>query len=882
MKLLLTILKFCKFCTWTLLLGSASVSLILVALAVVIVPSLPMPDYLKEVQLQTPLRIYTKDDKLIAEFGEQRRSPLSFEKIPDHFIFALLAAEDKNFYDHHGVDLKGLARATVELIRAGEKKSGGSTITMQVARNFFLTREQTFIRKFKEIFLALKIERAISKERIIELYVNKIYLGHRSYGIASAAKVYYDKALDELSLAELAMIAGLPKAPSSYNPITNPSRALVRRNWILERMAILGFITTQERDIARQAPITAEYHGLRSEINAPYLAEMVRKKMLNHFGSDTYSSGLVVRTTITAKNQVAANQSVQNGIIEYEERHGYRGPEGQVKLPTGIINHSTEKISSTIIDALADFSSIGPLKPALVLAVKKDKAIIGNKTGALDQLDFSEMDWAKPFKTVNHTGPTPKNATEVLAPGDIIRLREVTRVIQDPDSQDAELEQASENQLEPVLKSGNQNKWRLAQIPLAQAALVSLNPKDGAVEAIVGGFDFYQSKFNRATQAGRQAGSSFKPFIYTAALANGFTAASLINDAPIVLDDPSLETHWRPENSSGQFYGPTRLRRALYKSRNLVSIRLLRQLGVYKVLNYVTRFGYEKRKLPANLSLALGSASVTPMQIAESYTIFANGGYKVSPYYIESIEDTHGNRLYHAAPLIACRDCPEETTSEEITPEEMTLEEMTADKATSEAAPPSKSEIDFTTNNLLVKASEDTGIVRLAPRVEDERIIYIIRNMMQDVIKKGTGRKASALGRNDIAGKTGTTNDQIDAWFAGYNGDLVAAAWLGFDTPSSLGGREYGAKAALPIWMGYMKEALSGKPEFNYPMPPNIVSIKIDPDTGETAHPSDPDAFNEYFRIENVPERSSVEQDRTKTPYSDTFEPAVQSLDELF
>ncbi len=859
-----TLYLFTKLIIWMGLICSSGIGLILCATALVISPNLPTPDSLREVQLQTPLRIYTKDFKLIAEFGEKRRQPLNYEQIPKRFISSILAAEDKNFFNHNGVDLRGLARAVVQLVKTGEKRSGGSTITMQVARNFFLTRKQTFIRKFNEIFLALKIEQELDKKEIMELYVNKIYLGHRSYGIAAAAQVYYGKEIQALNLAQLAMIAGLPKAPSRYNPITNPQRALIRRNWILGRMFLLSYIDKETYKSAINAPITAKYHGLKREVEAPYLAEMVRKELLKRYGEEVYSRGLVVKTTISSVNQTAANTAVRNGILAYEERHGYKGPEGHIDLgvistastpaeqsathtatsrqPLNELDQIAEDIdknhhptiSQDAIEHLSAFDSFGGLEPALVHSVTDLEVDVFLKSGQPTKVTFEEMKWAKPFISINQVGASPKTAKDIVTPGDIIRIRPVKRIQKDTQGNEIAI-----------------TRWRLTQRPEAQAALVSLNPKDGAVEGLVGGFDFFQSKYNRATQAGRQPGSSFKPFIYTAALAQGLTAATLINDAPIVFSDANLETDWRPQNSSGKFYGPTRLRQALYKSRNLVSIRLLRRLGSTNVVDYVSRFGFSKEKLPANLSLALGSAELTPMEIARGYTAFANGGFKVSPYFISSIEDQTGNLLYKADPYVACRECPQRTEESNLMESatilnESTETELSAALSHPEGAPSS-------TLALQLPSLQESGHIKAAPRIEDERTIYIIRNMMQDVIKKGTGRRAKALGRSDLAGKTGTTNEQKDAWFSGYNGDLVTTAWLGFDTPSSLGAREYGAKAALPIWMDFMKTALKDAPETVYPIPADVVRVRIDTKTGEAVPPSHKEAINELFRIENAP-----------------------------
>ncbi len=729
-------------------------------------PKLPDVETLREIKFQTPLRIYSHDEKLIAEFGEKRRTPISFSEVPPQFIHALTAAEDSRFFDHFGIDIKGLTRAAYQLATTGKIQSGGSTITMQVAKNFFLTRKRTFARKFMEILLAIRIEQELSKEEIFELYINKIYLGHRSYGIQAAANVYYGKDIKDLSLAQHAMIAGLPKAPSAFNPITNPDRATERRNWILKRMHTLSFINDQQLEEARQTPVTAKYHTSDIELRAFYIAEMVRKKLYEQYGDNLYTDGYKVYTTIDSSLQNSANIAVSNGLIAYTERHGYLGAEDKWDLNTETLESLQKRLSKII--------SYGTLKPALVLSTTEKTAELLLKDGTKAALEWEGMSWAKPYKSVNRTGKSPEKASDILAIGDLIRVRE---------------------------KDG---KLHLTQIPKVQGAFVALSPKDGAIVSLVGGFNFTHNKFNRSTQAVRQPGSNFKPFIYAAALEKGYSPASLINDAPIVFHDAQLEGNWRPENSSKKFYGPTRLREALYRSRNLVSIRLLRAIGIDTAQAYLELAGFNRATLPNNLSLSLGSADVTPLELVTGYASFANGGYKIEPYVIERLEDAFGKTLYTASPKTVCPACPQD----------------------SEGA---------------------------ARRVFDEKVSFLIYNIMQDVIRRGTGRKAQVLKRQDIAGKTGTTNDQKDAWFSGFNQDYVATAWVGFDQPTTLGRREFGGTAALPIWIDFMREALKDKPE-NAPSPPEgIVSVKIDPRSGKLAYPGQSDAIYEFFRRENVP-----------------------------
>ena len=811
--------------------GCLGAGIALSGMALYILPNLPTPETLKDVQLQTPLRVFTKDGKLISEFGEKRRIPLEFDEIPEPFIQAILAAEDTNFFSHKGVDLRGLGRAVFELAKTGKKKSGGSTITMQVARNFFLTRKQTFQRKFNEIFLALEIERNFDKQSIMELYVNKIYLGHRSYGIAAAAQVYYGQDIKALNLAQLAMIAGLPKAPSRFNPITNPQRAKIRRDWILKRMAFLGFITPEQQEAAEAAPITAKYHGSQPETDAPYLAEMVRKEMLERYGSEAYNLGYSVITTVHSKAHEIAQKAVEDGIIAYDERHGYRGNIGKITLPKPVDG----KIKINPKELLKDIPSFGPVRPAIVRSIHENyiQAILRN--GKTIAIPFDNMRWAKPFISKNRVGTAPSSPSELVEVGDTIYVRQ--------DNNTEKLARAADKD-EPY-GVNEPTQWRLSQMPEVQAALVSLNPQDGAIEAVIGGFDFYQSKFNRAIQAGRQPGSSFKPFIYTAAIARGYTAASLINDAPIVYEDAGLENDWRPENSNKKFLGPTRLRKALYKSRNLVSIRLLQQMGVKPTVEYISKFGFPKASLPNNLSLALGSSEITPLDLTTGYAAFANGGYKVEPYFIASIYDANGNLIFEATPPTVCQSCEVDENNREFTDESITLlnEEPLVTESSS-VEPESEIAEESATNE---------GQINAAPRIASERVIYIVRDMMQDVIRKGTGRRAQAMNRGDIAGKTGTTNDQKDAWFAGYNGDLTTTVWVGFDQPQSLGRNEYGAKAALPIWIDFMGGVLRDIPETQYPLPNSIVSVKIDPQSGKATHPGRNDAISEIFRTELAP-----------------------------
>ena len=751
-----------------------------VVLYVRLEPRLPSIEMLKDVRLQVPLRIYTSDHKLLAEFGEKRRAPVRIENVPPTLIHAFLAAEDDRFYEHPGVDIQGLLRAGIELLRTGQKRQGGSTITMQVARNFFLSSEKTYLRKLNEILLALRIEHSLSKQEILELYLNKIYLGHRAYGVQSAAQVYYGVDIDQLSIAQMAMIAGLPKAPSRVNPVSDPAAALARRNYILSRMYTLGYIDTGTYKTALAEPDEARVHTIQAEITAPYLAEMVRDEMVKQYGEEAYTSGFDVVTTVESSLQAEANRALRDDLLEYSQRHGYRGPEGHVDL-SGIAADDQPKL-------LKDYPAWGGVEAGLITAVEDRSAKVILRDGRTITIEWSGLSWARPYKGVNVMGSAPGKASDVVAVGDIIRL-----------------------------DSNDKGKWRLTQLPRVQGALVSLRSDDGAVVALVGGFDFSLSKFNRATQAMRQPGSSFKPIIYSAALEKGFTAASIINDAPVVFEDRALESTWRPENYSGKFYGPTRLRKALYLSRNLVSIRILQSIGASYAAQYAERFGFEPSQLPRDLTLALGSASVTPMQMARAYAVFSNGGYLVDPYFIQRIQDASGQVIFSAQPRVVCPDCPPEIEG--------------------------------------IRPDADTRL-NLAEAVITPQNAWLMNSMLQDVIQHGTGRRAIALGRSDLAGKTGTTNDQKDAWFCGYNPSLVTTTWVGFDNLDPLGRAETGARAALPMWMDYMGAALAGTRQVKREQPDGLVTVRIDPVTGLLARSGQADAIFETFRVQNVPQLS--------------------------
>ncbi|MFA6036535.1 MAG: penicillin-binding protein 1A [Legionellales bacterium] len=709
--------------------------------------SLPNVDELTETKLQVPLSVYTKDGKLISQFGEYRRNPVKLADVPQGLINAVLATEDHRFYQHTGVDLIGLTRAAHHMLMEGGRGQGGSTITMQVARNFYLSPEKTFIRKFNEILLALKIEREFTKDQILELYLNKIYLGSRAYGVVAAAQVYYGKSLDQLTLPEMAMIAGLPQAPSRLNPINNPTGAKARRTHVLNRMYDYGYIDKAQHDEAVNAPLTEKYHGPRVEVDAPYVAEMVRQLLYNKMGDKIYIDGLKAYTTIESQEQLAANTALENGLLAYDRRHGYRGPIA--------LNADLARLKET--------SKMGPLIPALVTKVTHDSVQVILADEQTITLNWKGLSWARKDLGQGRVGYAPKEATEILKKDALIY----------------------------ILKNTDDNTYRLAQVPQVQGAIVAMDPKTGGITALVGGFDFYENHFNAATQAKRQPGSSFKPFIYSAALANGFKTTSIINDAPIVIAD-TPQTLWRPQNDDERFFGPTSLRMGLVMSVNLVSIRLLDAIGIDTLVEYASRFGFDPKTMPRGLSLALGTLDTTPLEMTTAYSVFANGGYKVTPHVFDYLTDENGVILMKneiAAPM------------QVISPENA----------------------------------------------------YITTDILKDVIKRGTGRGALVLERGDLAGKTGSTNDHRDAWFVGFNADRVASVWFGFDRNRTLGKGEYGAQTALPVWINFMREALKDKPQSVLAQPQDVVFVRINKKTGNLASSNDPDAIFEIFTLDTAP-----------------------------
>ncbi len=761
------------------------------ALLYYLLPRLPSIETLKDIHLQVPLKVYSRDLSLLAVFGETRRAPMQLKDLPQTLINAVLAAEDDRFFRHPGVDWRGILRAAIQLFLTGEKIQGGSTITMQVARNFFLTPEKTYLRKINEILLALKIERELTKKEILELYLNKIYFGHRAYGVAAAAHVYYGMNAQNLGLPELAMIAGLPKAPSKLNPITDLEGAVARRNFVLSRMRDLGMISKQDYRAAKRTKDSASFHGHAVEVNASHVAEMVRVYMVEHFGKEVYNAGYRVVTTISDRLQTASTRALRRGLLRYDQRHGYRGPEQRHPLSDSVTEAEWTRI-------LQGYSSIGDLRAALVIAATDTSITAFILDVGLITVDWGGLAWASNY--ARGGAGVAKRARDLLTPGDVVRV-------------------------EAIEKGG----FRLAQVPAAEGAFVALDPRDGAILALAGGFDFSHSKFNRVTQARRLAGSGFKPFIYSAALASGYTAASIVNDSPFVFYDPALDRVWRPENYTRNYRGPMRLREALALSRNLVSVRLLRAIGVNKAVNHIKRFGFDKHYVPRKLSLALGTAEVTPLELARGYAAFANGGFRVDPYFIERIENDRGEIIMSRRSAVQCESCDQQAPA----------------------------------------VSPLTGTAERGVRAIDAQNAWIMTSMMQEVMRTGTAKAALSLTRTDIAGKTGTTNDHKDAWFSGFNHQIVATAWVGFDQAKSLGPKETGARVALPIWMEFMQTALERTPDSTAPEPPGLVTVRIDRDTGLLTHAGNPRAMFEVFRAYNTP--------RGNTPHKHDGRPAWDS-----
>ncbi|WP_104400111.1 penicillin-binding protein 1A [Vibrio penaeicida] len=775
-------------------------------------PELPDVATLKDVELQTPMQVYSQDGKLISQFGEKRRVPVAHDDIPQELIDALIATEDSRFFDHPGIDPIGIVRAAIVVATTGSAKQGASTITQQLARNFFLTNEKKIMRKIKEIFIAIHIEQLLTKEEILELYINKIFLGYRSYGFGAAAQVYFGKELNDLSLSELATLAGMPKAPSSINPIRSVERATKRRNVVLMRMLDEKYITQEQYDSARSEAIVAKYHGAEIELSAPYAAEIARSWALENYGEDAYTSGMKIYTTVNSKLQQAANEATINNLLGYDERHGYRGAEEEL-WATGEVPWTEDKMRKH----LRTVPTYGKLIPAIVTEVGDKSAKIYIKNQNFSSLNWDAMKWARKFRSDKRQGSAPKKASEILSVGDQIWVRKLSLP-------------ASDDKLE------QQWAWKLAQVPDANTAFVAMNPNDGAIVSLVGGFNFVHSKFNRATQSVRQVGSSIKPFIYSAAIDKGMTLASLINDAPVNKWDKSQGTAWRPKNSPPTYTGPTRMRVGLAQSKNVMAVRILRRVGLDESIDYLTRFGFEKEQLPRSETIALGAGSLTPVKMAQGYSVFANGGYFVEPYYISRVEDAFGRPILEANPKVVCRkDCQVQKSNE--------FEEQDVDSP-------------------------------YAPQVISEQTAFLMREMMYSNVWgggnwrkgtgwNGTGWRAKKLGRRDVGGKTGTTNDSKDAWYNGYAPGMVAIAWVGFDNhqrelgrsvvnpnlgKDQITGAEAGAKTAQPAWVNFMKVALEDVPAVRKKLPAGIIRTRIDAESGLLTNKSDDSTMFEYFR----------------------------------
>ncbi|MEZ9208256.1 penicillin-binding protein 1A [Vibrio splendidus] len=821
-------------------------------------PELPDVATLRDVKLQTPMQVFSQDGKLISQFGEKRRNPVTYDEIPRHLVEALIATEDSRFYEHPGIDPIGITRAALVVAMSGSAKQGASTITQQLARNFFLSNEKKIMRKIKEIFIAIHIEQLLSKEEIMELYVNKIFLGHRSYGFGAAARVYFGKDLPELTLSEIATLAGMPKAPSTMNPIYSIERATHRRNVVLRRMLDEKYITQVEFDEARSETLISKYHGAEIELSAPYVAEVARAWMVERYGEAAYTSGMKVYTTVDSKLQKAANQAAIKNLLGYDERHGYRGAE-KVLWQTAQSAWDQEQI----VKHLKSQPTYGDLVPAVVTAVDSKSAQVWVKNQGEGTIEWQGMNWARKFLTDNRQGPAPSQAKEILAVGEQVWVRH--EAITGDEVSEEPTEEATADTETPV-------EWRLSQVPNANTAFVAMNPNNGAVLSMVGGFNFVHNKFNRATQSIRQVGSGIKPFIYSAAIDKGLTLASLINDAPINQWDKSQGTAWRPKNSPPTYVGPTRLRIGLAQSKNVMAVRVLREVGLDDTRNYLTRFGFDIDEVPRSETIALGAGSLTPMKVAQGYSVFANGGYYVEPFYISRIETPFGETEFEATPKVVCKDnCDHKVATDPMADE-------------------------FAEQDVDAK-------VQYAPQVISEQNAFLVREMMYSNIWgggdwsagtgwNGTGWRAQPLKRRDIGGKTGTTNDSKDTWYSGYGPGMVATVWVGFDNhnrnlgrtkansnlgKSQITGAEAGAKTAEPAWVDFMGTALAGVPAERKEIPENIVRVRIDRETGLLTNKFDSSSMFEYFEKGTEPTEYITERFNDDI-YSTSSGEAVEEL----
>lgn len=847
--------RFRRWLRWMLLVSVVAILLGgLAAATLYFVVSSRLPDVqsLRHVELQEPMYVYANDGRLMALYGETRRYPVNIKDVPERMKQAFIAIEDNRFYEHHGVDYRGVSRAVWLLIktRGQERVPGGSTITQQVARQFFLSSEYSYTRKLAEMLLALKMERELGKPEIFQLYLNKSFFGNRAYGIRAAAEFYYGKQLNELSLDEIASLASIPKFPSSGNPISNPERARQRRDYVLQRMRELGFIGAAEETAAQAVPMHAEPHERPIEVYAPYVTEMVRQEMIARFGGDVLTRGYHVTTSIDPALQAAADLAVRDGLETYDHRHGWRKPEDHVDLPA-------DEDAAAASARLRTFFVQGGLFPALVLRSGDGTADAVFADGDTVMLDAKTSRW---------TGRSP---AALLARGDVIRLRRIETPVEapvkappaqatDPDA-DAEVAMADD-----VAKPEVTVSWRLDQLPQAQAALVSLDPENGALKALVGGFSFASSKFNRATQARRQPGSSFKPFVYAAAFERGYNPASIVLDAPVVFRMRGGKV-WRPQNDNGNFAGPMRLREALVQSRNLVSVRLLDAIGVDYARRYISHFGIDEALLPPNLSMSLGTASLPPMDIARGYAVFANGGYRITPWFIDEVKDRNGRVIYKENPPTACRACSQRLSGGATASN--VVDGFNLGPATPPPEPPKVDAPDEPVAETTETPQSPSADAIVAPRAIDARVAYQIVSMMRDVVQRGTGTAAKVLKREDVAGKTGSTNDFRDAWFSGLGGNVVTTVWVGRDDFRSLGHREYGGKAALPIWIDYMRAALKDVPIAQNEPPDGMVKVSVA--ANGTLLPGGNGGITEYVKNEDL------ERMQSYTNYDD-----VDSTDE--
>ncbi|MGI9200641.1 MAG: penicillin-binding protein 1A [Woeseiaceae bacterium] len=786
-------------------------------------PSLPAAETIRDIRLEVPLRIFSRDGHLISEIGERRRIPVTYEDVPEHVVLAFVAAEDRRFFVHPGIDYRGVLRALTSLMLTGEISGGGSTLTQQLARSYFLSLEQSFVRKLREAFLAYRIEQEFSKEQIMSFFLNKMFFGQRAYGVAAASRVYFNKDLSDISVAEAATLAGVLPAPSDYNPVKSAAQATQRRSYVLGRMFSLGFIDEAEYEQAMEVPMVSNLYGAAIELNAPYVAEMVRRDMINRYGNAAQTDGYQVVTTLDSNLQTAANYALRNGLLEYTRRRGFRGPLTNVEL-------TDEQLATPLLEwPLAAQQILQQYVPggqsiAVVAAIDEtaNSAEIVLVDGSRDVITWAGMSWAKPFIDRQSSGAEPESVVDILIPGDVV-----------------------------IIMPTSTGTWALSQTPEVQGAVVSLDPGDGGINSLAGGFDYTTSKFNRVAQAFRQPGSSFKPFIYSAALEHGNTAATVINDTPVVISSAELEAVWRPTEYSGRFYGPTRMREALVRSMNLVSVRLLLfETGIGNTVRHIAKFGFGEAALPRNGSLALGAGSASPLDIAQGYAVFANGGYGIKPYVVDAIYDSNGDVVYRANPLVVCPECLAEPDNSVFV--EPVIND--AQSANQEQTPEFSPEV-FLENRPDASTAPDLfENVNAAPRAISAQNAFLMQDMMRDVIRRGTGRRAMALGRRDLSGKTGTSNDFRDAWFGGFNSDLATVVWVGYDDDLPLGPGEEGSRTALPIWIQFMGAALKGVAENQMAMPEEMVMQRIDRATGCPARAGQPNATFEYFREGHVPD----------------------------